>query len=132
MTNARTSLTVVALATILICWPSASVLADTPKGKPNVLLVVADDMGYADLGSYGGEIRTPHLDALASRGIRATHFYTSPTCSPTRAMLLTGTDNHIAGLGNMAEWLGPKQKGKQGYEGHLNDLVLVAPVVGHR
>jgi len=124
MTNARTLLTVVALATILICWPSASVLADTPKGKPNVLLVVADDMGYADLGSYGGEIRTPHLDALASRGIRATHFYTSPTCSPTRAMLLTGTDNHIAGLGNMAEWLGPKQKGKPGYEGHLNDRVV--------
>ena len=124
MTNARTSLTVVALAIILICWPSASVLADTPKGKPNVLLVVADDMGYADLGSYGGEIRTPHLDALASRGIRATHFYTSPTCSPTRAMLLTGTDNHIAGLGNMAEWLGPKQKGKPGYEGHLNDRVV--------
>ncbi len=124
MTNARTLLTVVALATILICWPSANVLADTPKGKPNVLLVVADDMGYADLGSYGGEIRTPHLDALASRGIRATHFYTSPTCSPTRAMLLTGTDNHIAGLGNMAEWLGPKQKGKPGYEGHLNDRVV--------
>ncbi|MEE8513329.1 MAG: arylsulfatase [Gammaproteobacteria bacterium] len=124
MTNARTSLTVVALAIILICWPSASVLADTPKGKPNVLLVVADDMGYADLGGYGGEIRTPHLDALASRGIRATHFYTSPTCSPTRAMLLTGTDNHIAGLGNMAEWLGPKQKGKPGYEGHLNDRVV--------
>ena len=124
MTNARTLLTVVALATILICWPSASVLADTPKGKPNVLLVVADDMGYADLGSYGGEIRTPHLDALASRGIRATQFYTSPTCSPTRAMLLTGTDNHIAGLGNMAEWLGPKQKGKPGYEGHLNDRVV--------
>ena len=124
MTNARTSLTVVALAIILICWPSASVLADTPKGKPNVLLVVADDMGYADLGGYDGEIRTPHLDALASRGIRATHFYTSPTCSPTRAMLLTGTDNHIAGLGNMAEWLGPKQKGKPGYEGHLNDRVV--------
>ncbi len=124
MTNARTSLTVVALAIILICWPSASVLADTPKGKPNVLLVVADDMGYADLGGYGGEIRTPHLDALASRGIRATHFYTSPTCSPTRAMLLTGTDNHIAGLGNMAEWLGPKQKGKPGYEGHLNNRVV--------
>ena len=124
MRNVRTSLTVVALATMLVCGPSASGLADTPKGKPNVLLIVADDLGYADLGSYGGEIRTPRLDALASRGIRFTQFYTSPTCSPTRAMLLTGTDNHIAGLGNMAEWRGPKQRGKPGYEGHLNDRVV--------
>ncbi|MCL4165921.1 UNVERIFIED_CONTAM: hypothetical protein GTU68_033869, partial [Idotea baltica] len=59
-----------------------------PKGKPNILLLVADDMGYADLACYGGEIRTPHLDGLAARGLRATNFYTSPTCSPTRAMLL--------------------------------------------
>ena len=122
--NARTSFVVAALAVTFGWLMSVNVLADTPKDKPNILLIVADDMGYADLGCFGGEIRTPHLDALSARGIRATNFYTSPTCSPTRAMLLTGTDNHIAGLGNMAEFLGPKQKGKPGYEGHLNDRVV--------
>lgn len=104
--------------------PSVCLAADSPKSKPNILLLVADDMGYSDMGCFGGEIRTPNLDALAKRGVRATNFYVSPTCSPTRAMLLTGTDNHIAGLGNMAEWLGPKQKGQPGYEGTLNPRVV--------
>jgi hypothetical protein len=67
--------------------------------RPNILLIVADDMGYSDLGCYGGEINTPVLDNLASQGLRCTNFYVSPTCSVTRSMLLTGTDNHIAGLG---------------------------------
>ena len=92
--------------------------------KPNILLIVADDMGYSDLGSYGGEIKTPNLDALAARGLRATNFYVAATCSPTRSMLLSGADNHVAGMGNMAEFLGPKQKGRPGYEGHLNDRVV--------
>jgi arylsulfatase len=92
--------------------------------KPNILLIVADDMGYSDMGSFGGEINTPNLDALAKSGLRATSFYVGPTCSPTRSMLLSGVDNHVAGLGNMAEYLGPKQKGKPGYEGHLNDRVV--------
>jgi len=91
--------------------------------NPNILLIVADDMGYSDVGAFGGEIKTPNLDALAARGLRATGFYVGPTCSPTRSMLLSGTDNHVAGLGNMAEYLGPKQKGKPGYEGHLNSRV---------
>jgi arylsulfatase len=73
--------------------------------KPNILLIVADDMGYSDIGGFGGEIKTPNLDALAARGLRATSFYVGPTCSPTRSMLLSGTDNHVAGLGNMAEFL---------------------------
>jgi arylsulfatase len=81
-------------------------------------------MGYSDIGAFGGEIRTPNLDALAARGLKATNFYAAPTCSPTRSMLLTGTDNHVAGLGNMAEFLGPDQKGKPGYEGHLNERVV--------
>jgi arylsulfatase A-like enzyme len=91
--------------------------------KPNILLIVADDMGYSDIGAFGGEIKTPNLDTLAARGLRATNFYVGPTCSPTRSMLLSGTDNHVAGLGNMAEYLGPRQKGKPGYEGHLNSRV---------
>jgi arylsulfatase A-like enzyme len=91
--------------------------------RPNILLVVADDLGYSDIGSFGGEVKTPNLDALAHRGLRATNFYVSATCSPTRSMLLSGSDNHVAGLGNMAEFLGPKQKGRAGYEGHLNNQV---------
>lgn len=92
--------------------------------KPNVLLVVADDLGWSDLGCYGSEIATPNLDALARRGVMFTSFYASVSCSPTRSMLLTGTDNHIAGLGNMGELLTPEQKGKPGYEGHLNHRVI--------
>ncbi|HEX2491996.1 MAG TPA: arylsulfatase [Blastocatellia bacterium] len=95
--------------------------------RPNILLIVADDMGYSDLGCFGGEIKTPNLDALAQRGLRATNFYVGPTCSPTRSMLLSGCDHHVAGFGNMEEYLGPKQKGKPGYEGHLNDRVVPFP-----
>jgi len=91
--------------------------------KPNILLIVGDDIGYSDLGCFGGEIRTPNLDALAQRGLRASSFYAGPTCSPTRSMLLTGSDHHVAGFGNMHEYLGPQQKGKPGYEGYLNARV---------
>jgi len=92
--------------------------------RPNILLIVADDLGYTDLGSFGSEIETPNLDKLANTGIKFTSLYAAPTCSPTRAMLLSGTDNHIAGLGNMAEEMAPNQKGKPGYEGYLNDRVV--------
>ena len=92
--------------------------------RPNIVLIVADDMGYADMGMFGGEIRTPNLDALAQEGVRFTDFYTSATCSPSRSMLLSGTDNHIAGLGNMDEVVAPNQQGVPGYEGVLNDRVV--------
>lgn len=88
--------------------------------RPNFLVIVADDLGWSDLGAFGGEIRTPHLDALAYRGVRFTDLHTAPTCSPTRAMLLTGVDNHEVGLGSMAELLTPEQRGRPGYEGYLN------------
>jgi len=98
---------------------------DAPQasGRPNFLLIVADDMGYSDLGAYGGEIHTPNLDRLADSGVKFTDFYVSPTCSPTRAMLLTGNDAHVAGLGSMAEALTPAQRGRPGYEGYLNQSV---------
>lgn len=92
--------------------------------KPNILLIIADDMGYSDITCFGGEVQTPHIDALAKSGVRATNFYVAPTCSPTRSMLLTGCDHHVAGLGTMEETLVPEQKGKPGYEGHLNDRVV--------
>jgi hypothetical protein len=78
-------------------------------------------LGFSDLGAFGGEISTPNLDALALNGLRLTDFHTAPTCSPTRSMLLTGTDHHIAGIGTMAEALTPELIGKPGYEGYLND-----------
>lgn len=92
--------------------------------RPNFLLIVADDLGFSDLGAFGGEIATPHLDALARRGLRLVDFHSAPACSPTRAMLATGTDHHIAGIGTMAEAMGPIHEGRPGYEGHLNDRVV--------
>jgi len=110
------------LFVILVFIPSGLLAKD--QKRPNFLLIVADDMGYSDLGSYGGEIKTPVLDQLAQQGVRYTDFYVSPTCSVTRSMLLPGTDNHIAGLGNMGELTAPNQMGKPGYEGVLNKRVV--------
>jgi arylsulfatase len=101
-----------------------SVAAVAQDQRPNILLIVADDMGYADMGAYGGEIETPNLDELADLGVRFTQFTASATCSPSRSMMLTGTDNHVAGLGNMAEQMAPNQVGQPGYEGELNDRVV--------
>jgi len=112
-----------AVAFIIIVLTGTSVVAQQ-NDRPNILLIVADDLGYSDLGSYGGEIKTPVLDNLAQTGTRYTDFYVSPTCSVTRSMLLTGTDNHVAGLGNMGELLAPNQVGKPGYEGVLNKRVV--------
>lgn len=97
--------------------------------RPNILLIVADDLGFTDLGAYGSEIHTPNLDALATGGLRFSRFRTSAACSPTRASLLTGTDPHVSGLGNMFEDLAPNQTGQPGYEGHLNFDVAPLPAV---
>jgi arylsulfatase A-like enzyme len=92
--------------------------------RPNFLIIVADDLGFSDIGAFGGEIATPHLDTLALAGLRLNGFHTASTCSPTRSMLLTGTDHHIAGLGTMAESLTDELRGHPGYEGYLNDSVV--------
>ena len=109
----------VAGAALLACVLPSTVLA---AGRPNILLILADDLGYSDIASFGGEIETPSLDRLAGEGIRLTGFYAAPTCSPTRAMLMSGTDNHLVGLGTMAEVLpfAKALQGRPGYEGHLN------------
>src|SRR5271168_805537 len=93
----------------------------------NFLVIVADDLGFSDIGAFGGEINTPNLDRLAYSGIRFTDFHSAPACSPTRAMLLTGTDHHIAGIGTMGEVLPPTFKAAPGYEGYLNDRVVALP-----
>jgi len=106
----------------------SEVAADDSTGAPpNILLIVVDDMGFSDIGSFGGEIATPNLDRIAFAGIRFSNFHTANTCSPTRSMLFTGVDSHRAGLGNMLEELSPNQKGQPGYEGFLNDRVVTLP-----
>jgi len=99
--------------------------------RPNIVLIVTDDMGYADIGAFGGEIATPNIDSLASAGVRFTNFYTHASCSPTRSMLLSGVDTHLNGLGNMSEWIAPNQKGVRGYEGNLNHDVVTLPELLH-
>ncbi|TWT79485.1 Arylsulfatase [Planctomycetes bacterium CA13] len=103
---------------------SFAAAANASGRRPNILLVMADDMGWTDLGRFGSEIATPNLDRLAKRGLTFTDFHVSVSCSPTRSMLLSGNDNHIVGLGNMGELLTEHQKGRPGYEGYLNDRVV--------
>lgn len=91
---------------------------------PNIVMLVADDWGFSDVGAYGSEISTPHLDSLAAQGMRFSNFHVSASCSPTRAMLLTGVDNHRNGLGNMPETMPSEHLGKPGYDGVLNDRVV--------
>jgi len=93
--------------------------------KPNIIVILADDMGYSDLGCYGSEIPTPHLDALAKGGLRFTQFYNTGRCCPTRAALLTGLYSHQAGVGHMTN-----DRGAPGYAGRLNDsCVTIAEVL---
>lgn len=99
--------------------------------KPNFLVVVADDLGFSDTEPYGSDIPTPTLARLAKEGILMTDFHTASACSPTRAMLMSGTDNHIAGLGQMAEFMKNNRQylGRPGYEGYLNFRVAALPEI---
>ena len=98
------------------------VLSCTGPQKPNFLLILADDMGYSDIGCYGGEISTPNLDKLASSGIRFTQFYNTARCCPTRASLMTGLYPHEAGVGHLTG----RNMG-EGYQGYLNDQCVTIP-----
>ena len=94
--------------------------------RPNIVLIMADDMGFSDIGCYGGEIRTPNLDHLADSGLRFTHFHNTARCCPTRASLLTGLYPHQAGIGHMMA-----DRGTDGYRGDLNkNCVTIAEVLG--
>lgn len=97
----------------------------TPPARPNVVVILSDDMGFSDIGCYGGEIETPNLDALAAKGLRFTQFYNTARCCPTRASLLTGLHPHQAGVGHMME-----DRGRDGYRGRLGrDCVTIAQVL---
>lgn len=92
--------------------------------SPNILFIILDDTGFADLAITGSEIPTPAIDSLMRDGTWLTNYYVQPTCSVTRSELLTGVDHHLNGLGTMEEFLLPNQKGKPGYETYLNDNVV--------
>jgi arylsulfatase A-like enzyme len=85
------------------------------NARPNIIIIMSDDMGWSDLGCYGGEINTPNLDGLAKNGLRFTQFYNMARCCPTRASLLTGLYPHQAGVGHMME-----DRNHEGYRGDLN------------
>ncbi len=116
--------TISALACFAVT-PLSSAIAN--ELQPNFVTIVIDDMGYSDLGAFGSEISTPHLDQLAGDGIMLNNFYASSTSSPSRAMLFSGKDNHAAGLGAMHEGMREEQKGQPGYEGILSLDVLPFP-----
>ena len=111
------------LASILVAWASVASAAE----RPNILLIVADDLGYSDIGPFGADIATPTLDALAREGLMLTNFHVLPSCSPTRSVLLSGVDNHRAGLGTMGEMKTPETEGHPGYAGYLNFEVAALP-----
>lgn len=98
--------------------------------RPNIVVLVADDWGFSDVGAFGGEISTPHLDSLAQRGVRFSNFHVAASCSPTRAMLLTGVDNHRNGHGNLRETMPGAHLGQPGYEATLRpNVVTVASLL---
>jgi len=98
--------------------------ASTPPPQPNIVVILVDDAGFTDFQPYGGEAHMPNISALAQRGAMFSHYYTSPLCAPSRAMLLTGVDNHRTGVATIPEVLPPSQQGHHGYTMHLEPGVL--------
>ena len=86
-------------ATMVVAALGCTAANQRGSARPNILLIVADDMGYSDVGVYGGEILTPNIDALAQQGVLFAQFHVAPNCGPTRGAMLSGVDYHIAGLG---------------------------------
>ena len=111
----------------LMCCIACSPMFSAASETPNIVLIVADDLGYTDIGVFGSDIKTPNIDQLASRGIAFTNFHTASSCAPTRAMLLTGNNNHVAGIGRQTIRRGRITEGLPGYEGHLSDRVVPLP-----
>ena len=122
----RISVTLVAGLLAALFAAAPPVQAQQAK-RPNIVIILGDDLGFADMGSFGSEIKTPNLDSLANEGVRFANFYTHASCSPTRSLLLSGVDTHLNGMGNMDEWTAPNQTGVDGYEGYLNDRVVTLP-----
>ncbi len=97
--------------------------------QPNIVLILVDDMGYTDIGAFGSEIRTPNIDSMANGGLRLTNFHSSPQCAPTRSMLMSGSDNHKAGMGTMfpSSFIEEEYGDRYGYERYLHERVATLP-----
>lgn len=113
-----------ALLAITLAFGASLSTAQTAASRPNIVLLLADDLGYSDLGSYGSEIATPNIDALARSGVRFSNYHTPASCAPTRAMLMTGLDSHRAGVANMSEAIPAAQSTEPGYGGVLLDSAI--------
>lgn len=100
------------------------ITTDAAAARPNIVFLLADDLGYTDIAPYGSEVSTPTLSALAEAGIRFTNYHTAANCAPARAMLLTGVSNHLAGVPNIPEMMSPAQKLQDNYQGVLGDNVV--------
>ncbi|MEO1729538.1 MAG: arylsulfatase [Pseudomonadota bacterium] len=124
--GARAIIAGLAILGIALPVPSAgqATQEDVNAKRPNIVMILGDDVGLMDFGAYGGEASTPNIDALAARGAVFTHYRASPLCSPSRAMLLTGMDNHLTGVSTIPEVLPPEQKGQPGYTMALEPGVL--------
>jgi arylsulfatase/uncharacterized sulfatase len=109
------------LILLFICYV---IQAETQVKKPNIVVILADDLGFSDIKSYGSEINTPNIDLLAEQGLRFSNYHTSASCAPTRAMLLTGVDSHRAGVANIEEALTDAQADSPFYRGTLNNNVI--------
>ena len=98
--------------------------------RPNIVFLLADDLGYTDIAPFGGEVSTPSLSVLAEQGVRFANYHTAANCAPARAMLLTGVNNHLAGVANIPEMLAPEQRRYSSYQGVLgSDVVTVATLL---
>ncbi len=109
------------LLIFLFFLPSLSVAAAKP---PNIVLILADDLGFTDTQPYGSEIRTPNISSLADEGVQFTNYHTAAMCSPSRAMLLTGVDSHRAGVSDIPEVIPPELSDKENYQGVLSRKVV--------
>jgi len=110
------------LAGALLLGAAVAVAAEEPR--PNIVFILADDVGFTDIEPYGSEIRTPTLSALAEEGLRFSNYHTAANCAPSRAMLLTGVNNHLAGVPNIPEMLSPRQRQEENYQGVLSKRVV--------
>ena len=107
---------------ILLALALTFSLTESNAERPNIILIMVDDMGYSDIGAWGGEIDTPNIDSLASNGLRFTQFYNSARCCPTRATLVTGLHPHQVGIGHMTREDKSRNKNvPPAYAGNIND-----------
>jgi len=119
------------LALLCVVIATAACGESATRDRPNILVVVADDLGFSDIQPFGGEVRTPTLQRLAEQGLRLSNFHSHTMCTPTRAMLLTGINNHAVGIGTMAGEARGAQKGAPGYEAFLRqDVYTLADLLG--